>query len=88
MLRVDILQRGLTVRDVAYRYRVSPDKVRSWIKRGELPAINTATPLSRPRWVILPDALAAWERSRQAGPTPKPIGQRRRQAGIIDYYPD
>ena len=28
--------RGYTVADVAARYRVSPDKVRGWINRGEL----------------------------------------------------
>ncbi len=33
---------GLTVRDVACRYRVGEDKVRGWIARGELRAINTA----------------------------------------------
>ena len=32
---------GLTVADVARRYRVSPDKVRGWIARGELIAINS-----------------------------------------------
>src|SRR5689334_7248369 len=33
---------GLTVADVAARLRVSPDKVRKWIERGELVGINTA----------------------------------------------
>src|SRR5262245_18072506 len=48
--------RGLTVRDVARRYRVSPDKVRAWITSGELRAVNTATALcGRPRWVVPAD---------------------------------
>jgi hypothetical protein len=34
--------RGYTVADVALHYRVSPDKVRNWIRRGGLFAINTA----------------------------------------------
>jgi hypothetical protein len=56
---------GLTVKDVARRYRVSPDKVRLWIARGELVAINTtATLCGKPRWVILPEALAEFERRR------------------------
>ena len=51
-------QAGLTVADVARRYRVGEDKVRGWIARGELRAVNTATVLcGRPRWVISPDAL-------------------------------
>jgi hypothetical protein len=79
---------GLTVRDVAARYRASPDKVRLWIKRGELTAINTASALcGKPRWVITPEAMAAFERGRIAGPPPKPQRRRRRPA-IIDYYPD
>src|SRR5262249_18503933 len=44
---------GLTVRDVARRYRVGEDKVRTWIARGELKAINTAAALcGRPRWIV------------------------------------
>jgi hypothetical protein len=79
---------GLTVRDVARRYRVSPDKVRAWIRRGDLQAVNTATVLcGRPRWIILPDALAAFERPRDSTPPPKPP-RRRRQPEIVDYYPD
>jgi hypothetical protein len=78
---------GLTVADVAARYRVGADKVRLWIARGELSAINTAAALcGRPRWVITPEALAAWERSRQAGPPPKPTRRRKRTA-MVDFYP-
>ncbi|MCI0463308.1 MAG: helix-turn-helix domain-containing protein [Gemmataceae bacterium] len=79
---------GLTVRDLARRYRVSPDKVRLWIRRGELHAVNTATALcGRPRWVVSPDALAEFERRRAGGPTPKPR-RRRKLTGMVDYYPD
>jgi hypothetical protein len=79
---------GLTVADFARRYRVGEDKVRSWIVRGELAAINTAAVLcGRPRWVITPDALAAFERRRGAGTPAKPSRRRRRQTPV-DYYPD
>jgi excisionase family DNA binding protein len=79
---------GLTVQDVAKRYRVSPDKIRAWIARGELRAINTATALcGKPRWVITPDALSAFEQKRVGGPTPKPQ-RRRRLPAVIDFYPD
>jgi transposase len=79
---------GLTVRDVARRYRVGEDKVRAWIARGELKAINTAAVLcGRPRWVVPVDALAEFERRRAGGPPPKPQ-RRRRQPAPIDYYPD
>jgi hypothetical protein len=79
---------GLTVADVARRYRVGEDKVRTWIARGELRAINTAMALcGRPRWVIPADALAAFERRRAGGPPPKQTRRRKRTA-IVDYYPD
>jgi hypothetical protein len=80
--------RGFTVADVAARYRVSPDKVRAWIKKGELSAINTASSLSgRAQLRITPEALAAFERCRTASPPPKPQ-RRRRQSATKDYYPD
>jgi excisionase family DNA binding protein len=79
---------GLTVREVARRYRVGEDKVRNWIARGELKALNTAAALcGRPRWVITPEALAAFEKLRTGGPAPKPT-RRRRRMGAIDFYPD
>jgi len=78
---------GLTVREVAHRYRVSAEKVRAWINRGELKAINTAAVLcARPRWVVPPEALAEFEKTRRGGPAPKPR-RRPRQVGAIDYYP-
>jgi hypothetical protein len=81
-------QAGLTVADVARRYRVSPDKVRAWIKRGELSAINTAAALcGKPRWVVMPEALSAFERRRAGGPPPKPA-RRRKRTQEIDYYQD
>jgi hypothetical protein len=78
---------GLTIRDLARRYRVGQDKVRGWIRAGHLVAINTAAALcGRPRWVILPDALAAFERRRSAGPTSRPAGRRKKPAAV-DFYP-
>jgi hypothetical protein len=85
---LDTFARGWRVADVARRYRVGEDKVRSWIMRGELAAVNTAESLcGRPRWVILPDALAAFETKRAGGPPPTPPRRRRRPA-LIDYYAD
>jgi hypothetical protein len=78
----------MTVRDLASRLRVSPDKIRGWIKRGELSAINTAdAQCGKPRYVVLPEHLAAFERRRVAGPQPKPARRRKRSA-VVDFYPD
>jgi hypothetical protein len=79
---------GLTVADAARRYRVSPDKVRAWIARGELAAVNTsATLCGRPRYVVLPEHLAAFEGKRAAAPRPGPV-KRRKRTTAVDYYPD
>jgi len=79
---------GLTVREFARRNRIGPDRVRAMITSGALGAINTATSMcGKPRYVILPQHLAAFERQRAAGPKPK-APRRRKQAAIRDFYPD
>jgi hypothetical protein len=87
-MRADVVLPGFTVADVARRYRVSPDRVRAWIARGELVALNTRDVRSgRPRWVVTAEALAAFERSRQATP-PSPPPKRRKRTVPVDYFPD
>jgi hypothetical protein len=78
---------GYTVADVAARYRVSPDKVRAWIDRGELAAVNTAANLcGRPRYVITPQALAAFEQGqRAAGPKPQQTRGRKPRVPEVFY---
>lgn len=80
--------RGLSVREVAARYRVGRDTVRAWIRSGLLPAINTGAALcGRPRFVVLADGLAAFERLRSAAEPPRPA-RRKRRSQLVDYYPD
>jgi hypothetical protein len=79
---------GLTVEEAARRYRVSPDKIRALIAIGELRAVNTAAAkCGKPRWVITPEAMEEFERGRAGGPKPKPQ-RRRREEGLVDYWPD
>ena len=79
---------GLTPNELARVLRVSPDRVRGWIRSGELAAINTAgTRCGRPRFVVLPHHLAEFEHGRLAADPPKPKARRRRTVAI-DYYPD
>jgi excisionase family DNA binding protein len=79
---------GLTVREVARRYRVGEDKVRGWIRSGELRAINTAATLcGKPRWVITPEALERFERGRMTT-KPAKTTRRKRRIEAIDFYPD
>jgi hypothetical protein len=80
--------RGYTTADIARRYRVGEDRVRGWITRGELFAINTSDArCRRPRYVIPPDALERFERARAAAQV-KPTPRRKRRTAEIDYYPD
>lgn len=79
---------GYTTADLAARWRVSPDKVRDWIRAGELPAINTSmTACAKPRYVVTAEALDKFERRRSVGPPPKKT-KRRRESELVDFYPD
>jgi hypothetical protein len=87
--RTDLLPVGLTVHEVACRYRVGTQKVLNWIRRGELKATNTSAPVgARPRYVVLPDALLAFEEARASVPEPKPTRRPKRRPDVIDFYPD
>jgi transposase len=79
--------RGLTTADIARRYRVGEDRVRAWIRAGELPAINTAaTRCGRPRYVVTSEALVEFETRRAAAATPK-MKKRINTRVVVDYYP-
>ena len=80
--------RTLTPPQVAERFRVSPDKVRSWILSGQLRAIDISThpEIGRPRWRIYPTDLIAFENSRMARPPVKPTRRRRKPADVIQYF--
>jgi excisionase family DNA binding protein len=79
---------GWTVPELARRYRVSEDKVRAWIRSGELAAINTGSArCGKPRWVVMPEALEHFERGRTAA-QPKPAPRRRKKSCEIDFFPD
>jgi excisionase family DNA binding protein len=82
------LSRGLTVAEVARRYRVGPDKVRAWIRSGELAAINTAAMrCGKPRFVVTEESLASFERARNAAVPAAPKRRRDRKPALIDFYP-
>jgi hypothetical protein len=68
--------------------RVSPDKIRTWSKSGELKAINVAAArCGRPQYIILPHHLEEFERGRRAA-EPAKVARRKRPPTAIDYYPD
>src|SRR4051812_40987087 len=72
----------LTPPQVARRYHVSKDKILSWIRSGELRALNIATSLGgRPRYVIDEADLAAFEAKRSAVPALTPTRRRKKTSG-------
>jgi hypothetical protein len=79
---------GYSVADLCRRWKVGADKIHTFIRRGELVAVNVATNLSaRPQWRVTREAVELFERRRTSPPPPKPSRQRR-QARQTDYYPD
>ena len=77
---------GWTARELARRWRISPDRVRSLVRSGELAALNLATArCGKPRLVITPEAVAVFECGRQVAPPPAPVKRRKRV--VKDYYP-
>jgi excisionase family DNA binding protein len=80
---------GLTPTEVAEYLRVSPDRVRSMIRRGELGAIDTSlTRCGRPRFIVLPHHLREFERRHAAADPPQPRRRPRKKSAEIDFYPD
>ncbi len=79
---------GCTPSELARRYGVSPDKVLAWIRAGELRAVNVATRCTgRPRYVILPEAISAFEAARSVAPPPR-VARKRRATDpkVIQYF--
>jgi hypothetical protein len=82
------VERAYTPNELAKLLRVSPDRIRAWIVAGQLGAVNVAqTRSGKPRFVVLPQHLEAFERCRRVAPQAKRTCRQRRRPEIIDYYP-
>lgn len=79
---------GYTVADLARRWRIGEDKVRAFLRRGELIGVNLAANLSaRPQWRITPESVELFERRRTSAPPPRPPRRKRQPPGWVDYFP-
>lgn len=83
----------LTPPQVAKRLGVNDSKVRGWINKGFLRAVNTVDPGGqRPRWKISEEELASFRLRRAAVPLPKSARPRHphpeQPAGFVDFFPD
>jgi hypothetical protein len=82
------LREGYSVADLCARWKVGPDKVLGFIRRGELGAVNVETHTSgRPQYRVTPEEVAKFEARRTSAPLPKPL-RRKRKPDVKDYYPD
>lgn len=72
---------------LAAQWGVSPDKILSWIRSGELRAINAATSsVGRPRYLIDPQDVAAFENRRMVRANEQIQRRRKRQRLDIKEY--
>ncbi len=78
----------LTPPQIAKRLNVSPDKVRSWIAKGELNATNVATgKTGRPRYRVSETDLADFQKKRQPSkPSPKPPRRQKKEPHVIEFF--
>jgi excisionase family DNA binding protein len=82
-------QRFYTPPQVAKLLVVKPDKVLTWIRSGELPAINVATDRKlgkRPRYRIDPTALESFKLRRAITPPRKASRSRKIETGVPSYF--
>lgn len=81
-------EQGRTPPALAKRYGVKPEKVHHWIRTGELVAINVAASTSgRPRFIVTPEAIAAFEARRSSKPrAATPRTRRRKSAATIEFF--
>ena len=80
-------ERRFTPREISESYSVTVDVVLSWIKSGDLRAVNVSrTSGGKPRWRIDPADLERFELARSNTPLPKPQRRRRRAGGPIKEY--
>jgi excisionase family DNA binding protein len=78
----------LTPPEVARQWRIKHDKVLTWIRSGELRAINVATkPGGRPSYRIDPVDLKAFADRRAAVALPRPPRRKgRRKTARKEYF--
>lgn len=79
----------VTPPEIAKQLGIDPEKVLTWIRQGELSAVNVAqSPLGRPRWRIDPKDLEKFlDRRRATPPPPKVRRKRNRDDGVVQFYP-
>jgi hypothetical protein len=79
----------VTPPQLAKEWGLAPEKILTWIKTGQLQAINVATsPGGRPRFLIDRADVAAFELTRTVvtPPTPRSRPRRRKSPDVIEFF--
>jgi hypothetical protein len=73
---------------LATQWGVDVQKILTWIRSGELRAVNLATDRNgRPRYAIDQADIAVFEASRAVTPPARPVRRRRAsQEGVIQFF--
>ena len=81
-----ILTKSVSPSEYAEARGIATDKVLSWIRSGELKAVNVALQRNgRPRYRISLDAIEEFEQRRTPQPAPAPTPRRRREGHVREY---
>jgi hypothetical protein len=85
----EIHQAAYSVADLCRRWKIGADKVRGFLRRGELVGVNVATNLSgKPQWRITGESVERFEKRRSSAPAARTTPPRRRRPPVVDFYPD
>jgi helix-turn-helix protein len=77
----------LTPPQIARRFGVEPAKVLSWIRCGDLSAINMAERLNgRPRWRVSQSSLDSFLVARTSRPAQKTMPRRRKRPEVTEFF--
>jgi hypothetical protein len=81
-------RRGYTTREMARMLRCSSDSIRTMIRSGKLGAINLRqTKTGKPRFIVMPEHLAAFVEANKVYVAPKTERRRRRPKDTLNYFP-
>ena len=79
---------GFTIKDLCRRWRCGSEKIRKFLRNGELRGINLASNLAgKPQFRITAESVREFEERRSTVPPPKPA-RRRKQKESIDFFPN
>ena len=80
------MSKWLSPPQIAEDLGVAVEKVHTWIRAGELEAVNISTIVgSRPRWKVSPDAFDRFLDTRRQRQPDKPMRRKRRRE-LVAFY--